>query len=355
MIAGKMKIFDGHNDILSKIWESPQPQATGAFLEGGPGHLDLPRAIEGGMAGGLFAVYLPDPPSVPSDEERIILSEEGYEISPSPALDYDYAYRAALDMIALLESIEGESARRLEITRNWDQLQHCLKEGIFAAVLHMEGAEPIQPDLDNLAWFYDRGLRSLGVTWSRPNAFGYGVPFKYPSTPDTGPGLTAAGRELVQACNQLGIMIDLAHITEKGFWDVAELSSTPLVSSHSAAWALIPKARNLTDDQLKAIRDSNGLVGIIFSVNDLDGEKRPKDDGPIQAIIRHMVYIAELIGPDHLAFGSDFDGTRIPSDLGDASGLQKLVGLLQETGFSQHELEMICFKNWLRVLKDSWK
>jgi membrane dipeptidase len=350
-----MKIFDGHNDILCKIWESPQPLGAGAFLDGGPGHLDLPRAIQGGMAGGLFAVYPPDPPSVPGDEERIVLSEEGYEISPSPALDYDYAFRAALDMISLLESIEGGSAGRLEIVRDWDQLQRCLKEGIFAAVLHIEGAEPIQPDLANLVWFYDRGLRSLGLTWSRPNAFGSGVPFKYPSSPNTGSGLTAAGRDLVQACNQLGIMIDLAHITEKGFWDVAELSSAPLVSSHSAAWALIPKARNLTDDQLKAIGDSNGLVGIIFSVNDLDGERRPKDDGPIQAIIRHMAYIAELIGPDHLAFGSDFDGTRIPSELGDASGFQKLVGLLREAGFSQDELEMICFKNWLRVLKDSWK
>ena len=105
----------------------------------------------------------------------------------------------------------------------------------MAAVLHLEGAEPIQPDLKNFQYFYDKGMRSLGITWSRPNKFGQGVPFFYPSGPNIGPGLSEEGKELVKKCNQMGVMIDLAHLNENGFWDVANLSSDPLVSSHTAA------------------------------------------------------------------------------------------------------------------------
>jgi membrane dipeptidase len=225
----------------------------------------------------------------------------------------------------------------------------------MAAVLHLEGAEPILPDLSNLEMFYDLGVRSLGLVWSRPNAFGHGVPFAYPSHPDTGPGLTKAGKNLVDACNQLGIMIDLAHLNEKGFWDVAHRSSDPLVSTHTAAHQLCPKARNLTDDQLRAVGESNGVVGIIFSVNDLAGGPRPKDDGSISDIITHIQYITDLIGVDHVAFGSDFDGTRISSELGDVSNFQKLVALLEEADFSEEEREKVCWKNWVRVLEDTWK
>ncbi len=349
-----MKIFDGHNDILDKITNSENPTNTQAFLGKGPGHLDLPRARLGGIVGGLFAVYPPNPPSLPSAKDRTALTAEGYEVIMAPALEYDYAHQAALKMITLMEQIEADSRGDLEIIKDSKQLENCLEGDIFAAVLHLEGAEPIQLDLDNLPDFYERGVRSLGITWSRPNAFGYGVPFKFPSSPDTGPGLTDAGKELVKTCNELGIMIDLAHLNEKGFWDVAEISSTPLVSSHTAAWGLTAKARNLTDDQLKTMAESNGLAGIIFSVNDLDAEKKPKDDAPISTIIDHIIYIADLIGPDHVAFGSDFDGTRIPSELGDARGFPKLVNLLGKAGFSVSEQEKICYQNWIRVLKESW-
>jgi len=153
----------------------------------------------------------------------------------------------------------------------------------------------------------------------------------------------------------MGVMIDLAHLNEQGFWDVAGMTSQPLISTHTAAYSLIPKTRNLTDDQLKAVQESNGVVGIIFSVNDLDGDIRPKDDAPMSTIIDHIRYIADLIGVDHVAFGSDFDGTKIPSELGDVSGYPKLVALLDGAGFSKKEQKKICSQNWIRVLKESWK
>jgi membrane dipeptidase len=349
-----MKIFDGHNDILDRILESGDLNSTG-FLKPSPGHLDLPKARQGGFAGGLFAVYPPNPPEVPPSEERMIYHDDGYEVEIAPPLDYDYSLRTATRMIELLRKIEADAKGKFQVVTNTQELQDCLDNDILAAVLHLEGAEPIRPDLSNFEDFYQLGMRSLGLVWSRPNAFGHGVPFKYPSGPNTGPGLTPAGKDLIQACNSMGVMIDLAHLNEKGFWTVAELSSDPLVSSHTAAHGLIPKARNLTDEQLKAIRVTNGLVGVIFSVNDLAGESRPRKDGPISAIIDHIRYIADLIGVDHVAFGSDFDGTVIPSELGDASQFQKLVDLLREAGFSEQELEKICYKNWLRVLETTWK
>ncbi len=350
-----MKIFDGHNDILHKISSSPDPLDSRAFLVVGKGQMDFPRALQGEFWGGFFAVYPGNPPEVPTAEERMVLSEEGYHVTLAPPLPFDYASSSVQQMIDLMKKIEEDSQGQLQVVTSIQEIHDCLEQNVMAAVLHLEGAEPILPDLSNLEAFYDQGIRSLGITWSRPNAFGHGVPFEFPGHPDRGPGLTAAGKRLVDTCNQLGVMIDLAHLNEKGFWDVAELSSAPLVSTHTAAHNLLPKARNLTDDQLRTVRDSGGVVGVIFSVNDLDGGVRPKEDAPISAIIKHIQYIADLIGVDHVAFGSDFDGTKIPSELGDVSNYQKLVALLEKAGFSTKDREKICWKNWLRLLENTWK
>jgi len=134
---------------------------------------------------------------------------------------------------------------------------------MLAPVLHIEGAEAIDPNFEFLDVLYEAGLRSLGPVWSRPNAFGHGVPFRCPSSPDTGPGLTDLGKELIGACNRLGILIDLSHLNERGFWDVAAISNAPLVATHSNAHALSPHSRNLIDSQLAAIRETGGIVGVI--------------------------------------------------------------------------------------------
>lgn len=349
-----MKIFDGHNDILNKIYKSSNPMDSRAFLAEGTGQMDYPRALQGGYCGGFFAVYVSDPPEVPSEKDRMIFNSGGYHVPLSPPLSQESAEHSARQMIDLLRRIESDSLGGLKIVHSYPELVNCLENQVLASVLHLEGAEPINPNLTNLEEFYRLGMRSLGITWSRPNAFGHGVPFSYPGHPNSGPGLTQAGKELVQACNKLGVVIDLAHLNEKGFWDVADLSSAPLVSTHSAAHQLVPKARNLTDEQLKAIANSGGVVGVIFSVNDLAGEKRPINDAPISSIIEHITYIAELIGTDHVAFGSDFDGTSIPSELQDVSRYQRLADLLEDAGYSLEEQEQICWKNWLRILEETW-
>jgi membrane dipeptidase len=220
--------------------------------------------------------------------------------------------------------------------------------------MHVEGAEAIDPGLNALEVFHHAGLRSLGPVWSRPNAFGHGVPFKFPSSPDTGPGLTPEGRELVRACNRLGIMLDLSHLNEQGFWDVAGLSEAPLVATHSNAHAIAPASRNLTNRQLDAIRESDGMVGVNFAVTFLREDGKPEADTPLEAIVRHVDYLVERIGIDQVGFGSDFDGARIPQELGDATGLPRLMVALRDAGYDADSLVKLAHGNWLRVLRATW-
>jgi membrane dipeptidase len=184
------------------------------------------------------------------------------------------------------------------------------REGQVTAIVHMEGAEPLAPDLSDLERWYERGLRSVGLVWSRPNAFAEGVPFRFPSTPDTGAGLTDAGRELVRACNRLGILVDLSHLNEAGFWDVQGISDAPLVATHSNAHALCPASRNLTDPQLDAIRDSGGVVGVNFAAGFLREDGHHDAATPIAEILRHIDYLVARMGIDHVAFGSDSTAPR---------------------------------------------
>jgi membrane dipeptidase len=223
------------------------------------------------------------------------------------------------------------------------------------AVLHLEGAEAIDPALEALDFWYAAGLRSLGPVWSRPNVFGHGVQFRSPSSPDLGPGLTDAGCALVRSCAELGILIDLSHLNEAGFWDVARLDVGPLVASHSAAHRLCEASRNLTDAQLDAIGASGGLVGIVFACPFLRADCANDPDTPLELIATHVRYVAERIGVAHVALGSDFDGATIPSSLGDVSGIPKVLDALALAGFSAAEIDSIAWENWRRTLASWWR
>jgi membrane dipeptidase len=243
----------------------------------------------------------------------------------------------------------------MKVVRTAEELESCLRDGVLAAVLHFEGAENLGPDPGTLESLHEAGLRSLGLVWSRPNAYAHGVPFRFPASPDTGPGLTAAGRELVRECNRLGILVDLSHLNELGFWDVAGISDAPLVATHSNAHALCPTTRNLTNRQLDAIRDSDGMVGVNFAVAFLRDDGREEEDTPIETIVRHINYLVERIGIERVGFGSDFDGAKMPQELGDASGLPKLLAALNESGYNDAALQKLAHENWLRVLRHTWR
>src|SRR5207253_9395781 len=241
------------------------------------------------------------------------------------------------------------------IVHTAEELRACLNNGVLAAVMHMEGAEPIDARLDLLDAFYAMGLRSIGPVWSRPNDFGEGVPYLFPHSPDTGPGLTDAGKALVRACNSLGIVVDVSHINEKGFWDVARLTSAPLVATHSNDHALTTSHRNLSDRQLDAIKESDGIVGVNFYVGFLRADCHADTDAPIARIVEHFQYLIDRMGVEHVGFGADMDGARIPVEVGDVAGLPRVITALRAAGYDEPSLKKLAHENWLRVLGATWK
>ena len=153
----------------------------------------------------------------------------------------------------------------------------------------------------------------------------------------------------------MGILVDVSHLNEVGFWDVAEASTAPLVATHSNAHALCPSSRNLTDEQLDAIGSSGGVVGVNFAVSFLRADGGSDPATPLAEIVRHVEYIAGRIGVDHVAFGSDFEGSAVPDELGGVAGLPKLVDALRAAGFDDEALAKITHGNWLRVLDQTWQ
>lgn len=344
-------IFDGHNDAIISIVEYT---ATGRdfLVRSESGHLDLPRAREGHMAGGLFAISA-YPEREP--ENDLTITNDGYQVRYADALDPEHARRQINGQLSAIKCLIGRSGGRMRLATSVDDIRSALNTSAFAVVLHMEGAEAIDVNLSFLETLYDQGLRSLGIVWSRPNIFGYGVPFAYPKSPDTGPGLTDAGKRLVKACNDLGLMIDVSHLNERGFWDVAALSTAPLVATHACAHAICPSTRNLTDRQLDAIRDTDGVIGLNLAVNDVRADGNLDDDTPLEVIVRHIEYLVGRVGIDRVALGSDFDGAVMPREIKDASGLQRLVEAMRTAGFDKGDVRKFAFDNWLRVFQLTWK
>ncbi len=325
-------ILDGHNDLALRVWKAAgrggQPQGV---------DVDLGSPTAWGSPGGFFALAAPGSAFEPP-------TEVPYSLPLDAPIPHEQARKDAEEMATTLEGLDVSIVRRVEE----------ILPGRVNAIMHLEGAEPLAPDLSDLEAWYERGLRSVGIVWSRPNEFAEGVPFRFPGSPDTGPGLTRAGRDLVHACNLQGIMVDVSHLNEAGFWEVAQITQAPIVATHSNAHAICASTRNLTDRQLDAIGDSDGVVGVNFAAMFLREDGGLGTDIPLTEIVRHIDYIAARIGVDHVAFGSDFDGAETPDELGGIAGLPRLVELLRASGYSEGDLDKITHRNWLRVLDRTW-
>ncbi|MBJ3762444.1 dipeptidase [Maribius pontilimi] len=342
------KIFDGHNDLLTRLHTAGA--GADSVARDGQGAIDMPSARAGGFGGGFFALWVPSPVDVVA--KIAAMQGDGYDM-PLPGMVPQTEARRVVDaQIALFEDLVALG--HLTHCRTVEDLRRALSGDSLAAILHMEGAEAIGPDLDELDAYHDRGLRSLGPVWSRETIFGHGVPFRYPSTGDTGPGLTDAGQRLVRRCDDLGIMLDLSHLNEAGFWDVARLSHRPLVATHSNAHAVSPHARNLTDRQLDAIADSDGMVGLNFAVAFLRPDGKMRADVGLDVMMRHLDHLIGRLGEDRVGFGSDYDGAMVPQALISVADLPKLRTALRAHGVDDALMEKLCQGNWLRVLEKSW-
>lgn len=332
--------FDGHNDTLLRLLEAPGADKERQFIEGSrEGHIDLPRARTGSMTGGFFAMF---PPPLKRNKDTL-------DPDLPPQLAIADALASTNGMASVLFRLERAGA--LAVCRNAGELRAAMQRDTLAAIFHIEGAEAIDTDFRSLDLLYAAGLRSIGITWSRANAFGTGVPFRFNADPDIGPGLTDAGKELVRVCNAMGVMLDLSHLNAAGFRDVAAISTHPLVATHSNVHAICPHARNLVDWQLAAIRDSGGMVGLNYATGFLRPDGKFVADTGIDVMVRHVDALVEALGEDGVALGSDFDGAMMPAEIGDVTGVQKLLQALLDKGYGEELVAKIAMGNWLRMVE----
>lgn len=343
-----MRVFDGHNDLLTQLLNSGNAEG---FSSGLTGHIDKPKLAAGGMVGGFFAVWVPSRGDLAALTAE--MRKDTYDLPLPPQIPFDEAKEIALTEAETLVALQD--AGHLTVCTSTSQIKSCAETGQTAAILHLEGAEPIDPEFTMLDTLYEMGLRSLGPVWSRTTIFGTGVPFRFPSSPDTGAGLTSKGIELVSRCNAKGILIDMSHITEAGFWDVVKTSNAPIVATHSNAHALCHHSRNLTDAQLKAVGDSGGVAGLNFATAMLRPDGKMLPEVGWEVMLAHLDHMMSKAGAECVALGSDFDGAVVPAGIQDASGLPNLVAAMERHGFAAALIEKICFENWMRVLDATWK
>ena len=327
--------FDGHNDMLFQMLR--RHDRKGALFQNDEGtdlNINLHKACQGNFAGGFFALFAASPKGLTATET----------VSASTA------YEQVGQMLDIAQHIAQSASQKFTIVTDFSQLGAELHSSKIAAILHLEGAEAVGENLENLEELYRRGIRSIGPLWSRPNAFGTGVNFRFPASPDQGAGLTDAGKALVMACDKLGIMLDTSHLNEKGFWDIAALSSRPLVATHSNAHHLCASPRNLTDQQLDAIAEQGGIVGACFAAAYLrkDGRKDPHTE--LDILLHHLDYLVSKCGEEHVALGSDFDGAVLIEGLRDCSVLPNLYEAMKKYGFGEKLTQGICAQNWVDFL-----
>lgn len=338
-----MLTFDGHNDLLLNLWLHHRDAPVDAFFNGiERGQLDFPRMRQGGFFGGLFAIFVPP---------QAYIAQMAPHLAAAPWQPLEIMWQ----QLAILNQIAEQSQGRARLCRSAAEIAACRDAGVLALVAHIEGADALDEEGEQLQAFYAAGVRSIGPFWNLPNRFGVGVTGSFPGSPDSGPGLTEAGKALIKQASALNMLIDVSHMNEKAFWDTAALSRSPLVATHSNAHALCAQPRNLTDAQLGAIRDSGGLVGINFGNAFLRADGKRDGDTPLGDIVRHYERLIMIMGSDRVGFGSDFDGISVPDALKDVAGLPRLFAAFRDAGYDQDRLEKLASDNWLRLLRQVWQ
>ena len=343
-------IFDGHNDLLTRLWLSSAADPVHDFIHGTlPGHLDLERCRKAGWMGGLFSIFLPPYAYVKNNHPDKLVNFSNSDFDTQEIIDICSA------QLKLAQQLEARSNGQIKICTSLAQIKACQRNQQLAIVLHMEGAEvlAIKPEL--LDVFYEAGLRSIGPLWNRKSLFGDGLNASFPHSPDTGSGLTRQGKDLILACSKNHMLIDVAHMNERAFWDTLEITNQPIVATHSNAHALCQQARNLTAPQLAAIKQSDGMVGVNFDVAFLRADGQRNTQTSLDVIVDHLDYLIDHLGEDHVGFGSDFDGCLLPDELSDVTQLSMLIERMQQRHFCDQLIEKITSKNWFSVLDRIWQ
>lgn len=232
----------------------------------------------------------------------------------------------------------------ISLATNYKDIMKNNKEGKLSAVLTIEEGGAIKGKLYNLRNFYRLGVRAMTLTWNEVNEIGF--PNKNEKYRDK--GLTEFGQEVIHEMNRLGMIIDVSHLSDKGFYDVSRLSSKPFIASHSNSRAMKSHFRNLTDDMIKILSENGGVMGICFERDFLGDSKNTR----IEDIVRHIKHIRDIGGIDVIALGSDYDGSHPNCEIDNIGEIEKLVYALKDAKFTEYEIEKVFYKNALRVIKE---
>ena len=315
-IHQKVIIVDGHCDTILEIMNHKRNLEKKSTT----GHLDIPRMKEGGINVQFFAVFIED------------------------IYKPDRSLKRTLQLIdCFYEEIE-KNQDDISLVINYNQIKEVNRAGKIAAILSIEGGEALEGDLGVLRVLYRLGVRLLTLTWNQRNRIADGM-----GESRTGSGLTEFGLKVIDEMNDLGMLIDVSHLSETGFWDVIKRSKTPIVVSHSNCYALCPHLRNLKDEQIKALADKDGVIGITFVPDFLTQEKRKTS---VKDVVKHIDYLVEKVGVDYVGLGSDFDGTgELPLGLEGVDKIPNLTEELLDRGYKEREIEKILGGNFLRVFR----
>ena len=315
-----LAVIDGHTDVLLALVNQRRKFSE----ESDRGHVDLPRMKKGNVAAAFFAIW--------------------------PGVNQYYIQKGVRQLLELVENPKNDA----EIITSVSDLERVNKEDKVGVIFHIEGIGGFDSEFHLLNILFRLGLRSFGITWSDVNIFGSGSSFD-PSVPEDTRGLTAEGRELVLEANKLGVIVDVSHLSDKSFYDVLEVTRKPIIASHSSCRALSPISRNLTDEMIKDLADNGGIIGINFGNMFLREDCGRSDDTPYTRIIDHVDHVKNLVGPDHVAFGSDFDGTGVPAEIKDVTGYNKLRKEMEKRGYTEKDMNKICHGNFMRIFKEVWR
>ncbi|MDD2555291.1 MAG: dipeptidase [Syntrophaceticus sp.] len=305
-------IIDMHCDSVLGAFQGNRKLTDRAQV----GHFDLPRMQSAGVKIQFFALFPDITASLSPLRQVLILGDYFWE-------QYE------------------ESQEIMQLITSHQSLLQLLDSKKCGALLTVEGGEVLEGDLRMLRVLYRMGGRSLCLTWNHRNEIADGV-----AEMQTGGGLTLFGREVVREMNKIGMIVDVSHIAEKGFWDVLELCEAPVIASHSNSQAVWDHPRNLTDEQIKGIAQKKGVIGLNF-VADFLGEQ----GSGLDQLLRHIDHICDLVGDDYLGFGSDFDGTdNLLAGIDDVTIYPELISFLKKRNYKDTTIRKICGENCLRVL-----
>lgn len=316
----RFPVIDGHCDSILDSFEGKRRLAQAADQ----GHLDFVRARQAGMAAQIFALW------------------------PAPST-YDLPSRRVLQLLdRLLEEVEGAPGQVLLVRRAAD-VETAFQEGRLGVLVGIEGGEALEESLAHLHAYHRLGVRVLGLVWNHRNALADGA-----MEWETGGGLTRFGKQVVREMNRLGMLVDAAHLPPAGFRDVLAVAAAPVLFTHGNCRTLFDHPRNLSDDQIRALAGQGGVFGISY-VNAFmcpEGQQ-----STVATVADHFDHVCQLLGnADHVALGSDWDGTRtVPTGLEDVGGLPNLTAELLRRGYGEGDLEKILGGNYLRVFRQVLK